>query len=186
MKKLILVGNKPPQIKNLAKKIDSFDHVIRVNRMNYLGQTGSKIDGVFFEPNLQMTRVFNGGRFKQEIKKASTIFMREKYHQRFQESYLEYITQDQYNNVELINESYAIEAAKFERLTSSVKLLGHLLNSSWKQEYVIYITCLDVENRAYLIDNDLTWTHHKGAGIPEQEYLEKQLRMKNIFRLADD
>lgn len=185
MKKLILVGNKPPRKKSMAKEIDSFDYIIRVNRMNYLGSAGSKIDGVFFEPNLQMTQVFNGGPNKHEIKRAAKIFMRRKYYDNFSTSNFDYVTQDQYNNVELINESYAIEATKFERLTSSIKLLGHLLNSNWKEDYKIYITCLDIENRAYLIDNDATWAYHKGAGIPEQKYLEEQLQLRNIFRLED-
>lgn len=186
MKKLILVGNKPPVKRSLAKKIDSFDYVIRVNRMNYLGPAGLKIDGLFFEPSWQWNVAYQGGPHRDKVKTASQIFMREKYYDSFDEASFEYITRKQYEHIELVNESFAIEATKFERLTSSIKLLGHLLNSDWKERYTIYITCLDIESRAYLIDHDPIWRNHQGAGYPEQEYLKQQLKLKNIHHLAED
>ena len=65
-------------------------------------------------------------------------------------------------------------------------VLASVLYTPRKEKYDIWITCLDVENRAWLIDNDPIWDYHKGAGVPEQEYLQEQLKKKNIFRLHDD
>ena len=45
-KTLILVGNKPPYRMGLHTLIDSFDYVLRINRMNNLGATGKRIDGL--------------------------------------------------------------------------------------------------------------------------------------------
>ena len=182
---LILVGNKPPKKKSLAKKIDAFDFVVRVNRMNYLGPAGNRKDGIFYEANWQMGHIYKGGEHRDEIKRVKKIFMRQHWYDTFSNWQL-YLTEQQYREIEVINESYANEGTKFENTTNAIKMLAHLLNTHWKQEYDIWITCLDVEHRAYLIDNDPIWDYHKGAGMPEQEYLEEQLKCKNIFRLHDD
>ena len=184
-KSLILVGNKPPKKKSLAKKIDAFDFVVRVNRMNYLGPAGNKIDGALYEANLQMNNIYRGGEHKEEIKRVKKIFMRKHLYETFF-TWPQYLTKEQYNEIENINESYAVEGTLFEKTTTSIVVLAHLLNTHWKEKYDIWITCLDVENRAWLIDNDPIWDYHKGAGVPEQEYLQEQLKKKNIFRLHDD
>ena len=182
---LILVGNKPPGKKSLAKKIDAFDFVVRINRMNYLGPAGNKIDGAFYEANWQMNNIYKGGEHKDEIKRVNKIFMRRHWYNAF-DTWRQYLSLEQYNEIEIINESFANEATKFEKPTNAINILAHLLNSDWKEKFEIWITCLDVEHRAYLIDNDPIWDFHKGGGIPEQEYLEEQLKRKNIFRLHDN
>jgi len=184
-KSLILVGNKPPKKKNLARKIDAFDFVVRINRMNYLGLSGFKIDAAFYEANWQMNHIYKGGEHKDEIRRVKKIFMRRQWYSCFHD-WPQYLTSEQYDEIEIINESYAQEATKVENTNNSIKVLAHLLNSYWKEEYNIWITCLDVEKRAYLIDNDPIWAFHKGAGMPEQEYLLEQLRNKKIFRLHDE
>lgn len=182
---LILVGNKPPVKRKLASIIDSFDFVVRVNRMNYLGPAGTKTDGVFYEPNWQLNNVYHGGENKDELSKINQLFMREHWYNAFN-NWSDYISQEQYDTIEVINESYAIEAAKYEKLTSSIKVLGHLLNSHWNEKYNIHITCLDIENRAYLLDNEPTWIYHKGGGKAEQEYLINQIKLKNIIRIHEE
>jgi hypothetical protein len=182
---LILVGNKPPRKKSLSKKIDAFDFVIRVNRMNYLGVAGNKIDGAFYEPNWQMSHIYKGGEHKDEIRRIQKIFMRKHWYNSFYD-WDNYLTEEQYNNIEIINESYANEGTKVENPTNAIKVLAHLLNTDWKNKYDIWITCLDVEHRAYLIENDPIWEFHKGAGLAEQEYLTQQIKLKTIFRLNDE
>lgn len=184
--RLILVGNKPPKRKNLAQIIDSFDFVVRINRMNYLGKAGNKTDGIFYEANWQFNNIYKGGEHKDQLKEIGKIFMRERWHESFFSEWHRYISREQYEHIEVINEYHAVEATKFERLTTSILMLGHLVNEDWKEKYDIHITCLDVENRAYLIDNDPNWDYHKGAGVPEQEYLMELLKQKKISRLHDD
>ena len=181
---LILVGNKPPRKRSLANKIDAFDFVVRVNRMNYLGPAGKKIDGAFYEANWQMNNIYRGGEHKDEINRVKKIFMRRHWHNLF-DDWAAYLSPEQYKEIEIINESFAVEGTKVENTTNAIKLLAHLLNTHWKEKYHIYITCLDVEHRAYLIDNDPIWEYHHGAGVAEQEYLEDQLNRKNIIRLHD-
>lgn len=182
---LILVGNKPPKKKSLARKIDAFDFVIRINRMNYLGTAGRRIDGLFYEANWQMSHIYKGGEHTNEIKKVNKIFMRRHWYDSFND-WRQFLSLQQYSNIEIINESYANEGTMVENTTSAIKVLAHLLNTDWKRKYNIWITCLDVEHRAWLLENDPIWEYHKGAGQAEQEYLQEQLKNKNINRLHDD
>lgn len=184
-KKLVFVGNKPPMRETLANEIDSFDYVMRINRMNYLGHTGNRIDGLYLEANHEFNNEFKGGDNKKSIKNANKILMRPFWYDHFS-NWQEYLTYEQYSNIELIEDRFAINETGFERLTTSILLLGYLLNSHWRDEYDIYITCLDVENRALLIDNFPIWKGHKGAGLYEQRFLMNKLKKKQIFRLADE
>jgi len=183
-KNLILVGNKPPKKKSLSRKIDAFDFVVRVNRMNYLGKAGNRIDGAFYEINWQMNHIYKGGEHKTELKGISKFFMRSHWYHSFT-NWAEYISETQYKNIEIINESYANEGTLVENTTSAIKVLAHLLNTKWNDEYNIWITCLDVEHRAWLLENNPIWEYHIGAGKAEQDYLQKLLKEKKIIRLYD-
>ena len=184
-KKLILVGNKPPRKNGLSKEIDSFDFVLRVNRMNFLGIAGSRIDGLYLEASPVFTHQYEGGENKNKIGGAGRIFMRRHWYMHF-DTWARYLTPAQYANIEVIDESSTIRETGFRRLTSSIMLLGHLLHSQWVQNYHIYITCLDVEHRARIVDNDRTWDWHKGAGEVEQEYLLNHIQSASITRLPDE
>ena len=50
MKKLIVVGNKLME-QNLSDKIDKFDFVVRINRMNNYGNAGTKTDLLAVDPH---------------------------------------------------------------------------------------------------------------------------------------
>jgi hypothetical protein len=140
-KKLVFVGNKPPIRETLANEIDSFDYVMRINRMNYLGHTGNRIDGLCLEANHEFKHEFKGGENKKSIKNAGQILMRPFWHSNFS-NWDEYLTVEQYKNIELIEDRFAIAETGFERLTTSILLLGCLLNSHWSDEYDIYKSCL--------------------------------------------
>lgn len=184
-KRLIVVGNKPPKRAGLAAAIDSFDFVLRVNRMNHLGPTGSRIDGLFLEANEEFKERYRGGANKMRTKDAGMLLMRRIWYTRF-DTWSEYITPIQYNRIEVIDDNPAIRETGFRRLTSSILLLGYLLHSKWSEDYHIHITCLDIENRAMVLDNDPTWRHHQGAGAIEQAYLLKQISTNRITRLNDE
>ena len=184
-KKLVFVGNKPPMRETLSNEIDSFDYVMRINRMNYLGHAGNRIDGLYLEANHEFNHEFKGGENKKSIKNAGQILMRPFWYGHFS-NWEEYLTEEHYKNIGLIEDRSAIAETGFERLTTSILLLGYLLNSHWSEEYDIYITCLDVENRALLIDNFPIWKGHKGAGLYEQRFLIDKLKNKQIFRLEDE
>lgn len=184
-KNLILVGNKPVYKTGLNKIIDSFDYVLRISRMNNLRDTGNRIDGIYLEANDEFKYIFKGGENKEEIKKAKNIFMHCYWYDNFQE-WKEYLSEKQYSSVEIINHKAAIKDIGFERSTSAILMLAYLLNSSWKDKYNIFITCLDVENRAALIDNNPLWGYHNGAGIVEENYLKRLIENSIIKRIKDE
>lgn len=183
-KRLILVGNKPSYKTGLSAIVDSFDYVFRISRMNNLGATGNKIDGIYLEANNVFKYIFKGGDNRDEIKRAKHIFMHQYWYEHFQEWEL-YITKQQYDSIELIDYEAAIRDIGFERPTSAVLILAYLLNSSWKDRFHIHITCLDVENRAQLIDNNPLWNYHNGAGIIEENYLKQKIN-NGLIKLIED
>lgn len=184
-KRLILVGNKPVYRTGLHMIVDSFDYVLRVSRMNNLGDTGYRIDGIYLEANNIYKTVFEGGENKNEIQKASNIFMHRYWYEQFQEWEL-YLTRQQYDTVEIIDHEAAIQDIGFERPTSTVLMLAYLLNSSWNDRYHIHITGIDVANRAELIDGNPLWSYHNGAGIYEEKYLKNLIRNGVITRIEDE
>lgn len=50
MKRLVIVGNKVIQ-KDISQIVDSFDVVVRLNRMNNFGMTGKRIDYLLVDPH---------------------------------------------------------------------------------------------------------------------------------------
>lgn len=184
-KKLILVGNKPTYRSGLHAIVDSFDYVLRISRMNNLGDTGNRINGIYLEANNVFKHILKGGENKDEIKRARHIFMNSYWYDSFQE-WEDYLTVEQYRSVEIINYKAAIEAIGFERPTSAVLMLAYLLNSSWKDEYQIHVTGLDIENRAGLIDNNSLWSYHDGAGVFEENYLKTMIANGTITRIKDE
>ena len=120
-KTLILVGNKPPYRMGLHTLIDSFDYVLRINRMNNLGATGKRIDGLY-------KYILHAGENRNEIKRAANIFMNPYWYEHFRE-WDAFLTKRQYESVEIINDEDAIKAIGFERPTSAVLMLAYLLNS---------------------------------------------------------
>lgn len=184
-KRLILVGNKPVYRTGLHTIVDSFDYVLRISRMNNLGNTGYRIDGIYLEAKNVFKNVFKGGENKDEIKRAKNIFMHRFWYERFQEREL-YLTDQQYDIIEIIDHETAIKDIGFERPTSAVLMLAYLLNSSWKDRFHIHITGLDIENRAELIDRNPLWSYHNGAGIFEEKYLKELIANGLITRIKDE
>ncbi|MBL1408201.1 hypothetical protein [Sphingobacterium faecale] len=185
-KNLIVVGNKPPTKHklDLSKKIDSFDYVVRINKMNYYGETGTKIDGYFLEANSDFKYFHKGGPYKELIKHANQIFMRQYWYDNFQD-WADFLLPAQYTSVEIINESYAMKDTGFERLTSVIKLIGYLVNSHWSELYTIHFTGLDLEWRDFIIDHNIGFEYHCGAGKLEKKYLKQLIKKEKIIQIKE-
>lgn len=179
------MGNKPPYRMGLHTLIDSFDYVLRINRMNNLGATGKRIDGLYLEANHLFKYILHAGENRNEIKRAANIFMNPYWYEHFRE-WDAFLTKRQYESVEIINNEEATKVIGFERPTSAVLMLAYLLNSRWKEYYDIHITCLDVEGRAELIDHNPYWNWHKGAGVYEENYLKRLIDHGIIKRVRDE
>ncbi|GEM68021.1 hypothetical protein SMI01S_16270 [Sphingobacterium mizutaii NBRC 14946 = DSM 11724] len=74
-KDLVLVANKPP-INPIGNIIDSFDKIIRINKMDHLGHSGNRIDGLYLEMNHDFVVNCGGGKNKEYFKNANHIFIR--------------------------------------------------------------------------------------------------------------
>lgn len=186
-KRLILVGNKPVNKEGLPEIVDSFDYVVRVNRMTNLGSTGNKIDACYIGAWPDFKYKYKGGEHKDLYRTIPHIFMVESAYRFFKE-YPDYITEDQYRNVELLDTSYNLEHIGTIRATSTIRVLDYLLSSHWSEEYDISITGIDVEGRGELFIKDPTWntTGHIYAGYAEESYLSRLIEEGRITRIMDE
>lgn len=186
-KKLILVGNKPTKKDGLANIVDSFDFVVRVNRMTNLYYTGSKIDGHYLGMWKDFIEEYDGGEYKDKIKEAKVIFCPPKVYNNTQNLF-KYITRKQFMTAEIINLNASTFGINTDFPTSTISVLWYLLNSHWVYEYDIYITCIDVEGRGelFLTNNEWCENNHKYAGIDEEKYLKALLENNIITRIADE
>lgn len=186
-KRLILVGNKPTNKDGLSNLVDSFDYVVRVNRMNNLGATGTKIDGCYIGAWPDWKYKYKGGEHRDLYKTIPHLFMIKRTWENF-ENYKEFITDEQYANVELLDFSICKEHIGTPRATSALRVLDCLLHSHWVDEYDISITGIDVEGRGWLFINNPTWseTGHKYAGFAEERYLKKIIEEGLVTRIPDE
>lgn len=167
-KKLIVVGNKDIS----CSIVDTFDYVIRINRMTNYGNTGYRTDGLYLEANNVFKNIYTGEMLKKLIDEETHIFMNPKWYRQFYE-WRSYLTPRQYMLAELIDYDSICSDIGVHNPTSGVSLLVHLLNSSWRQEYDIYIVGFELEDRLGMIDNNVYWAWHYGAGEAELTYLNK-------------
>lgn len=168
---LIIIGNKP--MKKDMSFIDSeFDYILRINKMCNLGDTGNRIDGVYLGLYSDFVHVHKGGKHKHLYRTAKDIYMLPLLKEFFWE-YKEYITQEQYNNIKLVD----FDAARVDLkccATSTICMLWNILNNKeYTDNYKIHIAGIDIEGRDSLLQTGAEWknTPHAHAGKKEEEYL---------------
>ena len=175
-KKLLLVGNKEMDY----KEADSFDYVMRINRMTNYGRTGLKTNALFLEANEVFKCICTGEMLKEKINEETHILMNPYWYGQFRE-WNDYLTPRQYAYTELIDYPLIQEIVGCEHPTSGVTVLAHLLSSCWSEQYDIYITGFEVEDRVKMIDEDPYCMFHHGAGEAERKYLENATSTGRIY-----
>lgn len=165
-KKLVVVGNKD----TLCPAVDTFDYVIRVNRMTNYGNTGYRTDALYLEANNTFKATYTGDKLRERITKDTHILMNPYWHRRFEE-WPTYLSAQQYALTELIDYELIGRTVGCSNPTSGVALLVHLLSTEWSENYDIHIVGFELQNRANMIDNEPYWAWHHGAGEAESVYL---------------
>ena len=181
-KDLILIGNKP-NIIDISKEVDSYDFVMRVNRMQNYGLSGTKIDGLYLCLSFEYLSLLDEHSHELTLK-ADKIFI-EPRHEYFLEMHLnEICTKEQYDNHGLVyfsNEGFerVIPNRRYDQVpTSTFKLLDYLLNTEyWMDNYNITVSGVDIEGRGELLSNGDAWrsTTHKDVGDAEGAYVLKNV-----------
>lgn len=167
-KKLVVVGNQDIA----CSSIDTFDYVIRINRMTNYCNTGYRTDGLFLEANSIFKNIYTGEKLKEKITENTHIFMNPNWHKKFDE-WSDYLSIQQYALTELINYETICSLVGCSNPTSGVALLSHLLSTDWSQEYDIHIVGFELQNRVEMIETDPYWDWHRGAGAAELSFLKK-------------
>lgn len=180
-KELILVGNKPFLTDQLACEIDSYDFVVRVNRMNNLYLSGSRVDGYYLGMWKDFRNIWNGGPYKDRIKDARKVFMCQKVFENTDHVF-EYVTKEQYDNCEIIDINASRAGIGAQYPTSTVSVLWHLLNTHWNDEYNITLTGLDIDGRGDMFLSESEWntTKHGECGYDEERYLKWLVETRQI------
>lgn len=186
-KELILVGNKP-DIVNISSLVDSHDYVLRVNRMQNYGLSGTRIDGLYICAWREYLQLSTKETYERTLK-AKRIFIEPRHIKFLDMHWKEICSFEQYNHVGLFH----FENRGFDRVienrqpnqvpTSTFKLLDYLLNTpQWMDNYNITITGIDINNRSDLLMNGANWIHttHKTVGQAEADFIKKQVKLGNI------
>lgn len=180
-KKLIVVGNKDVY----SPLVDTFDYVIRINRMTNYGNTGHRTDGLYLEANNIFKRIYTGERLRERINESTHIFMNSNWHRKFEE-WTSYLSTHQYALAELIDYEAVCSLVACPNPTSGVALLAHLLSTSWAEEYDIYIIGFELQNRIEMIEKDPYWGWHHGAGAAESAYLTDCINSGKLRELTPE
>ena len=186
-KKLLLIGNGPIPI-DISDKVNEFDYVMRVNRMTNFLTTGTKIDGVFIGAYKDFREIYKGGEFKDYFKTAKEVFLTDNL-QKWFKNWDEFLTQEQWDNVKLMDFRYNKEKIGTEFPTTSLCVLNVLTSfPEWYENYEIWICGITVEGREELMYNGDAWkrTNHRFDGKKEEDFLKRLINENKIKRLIPE
>ena len=212
-KKMIIFGNKMLP-KDLSKEqvdyINSFDVIVRVNRMNNINQTGNRVD--WWHPDIcrgflnflddeermnkidfsQISRIY----LTKKVLKKFLIDrdVKEKFAQKCFGCDYKTIRQSkiqdnswQYLQLKNQNSYWKLDTELKNRPTSTICLISHLVHL-FHQEYDIYIFGIDLENREKLFQENEIWNQgwHRNVGGLEEKFLKDLISKGKIRVLEED
>lgn len=186
-KKLLLIGNGPIPI-DISEKVNEFDYVMRVNRMNNFLTTSSRIDGVFIGAYRDFREIYKGGEFRDYFKFAKDVFLIKPMDKWFK-NWSDYLTQEQWDNIKFMDFKYNEENIGTAFPTTSLCVLNVLTSfSEWYDNYEIWICGITVEGREELMMNGEPWkkTNHRFDGKKEEQFLKKLIKEGKIKRLIPE
>jgi hypothetical protein len=191
-KKLLLVGNAPIPV-DVADKVNEFDYILRINRMNNLHNTGNRIDGVFIAAYDDWRNVYHGGENREHYKRAKDIWMTPEIREQFTD-WKEYLTEEQWSKPMIISfaENADVSHANCTILTTTVRVLDVLVNAKGiTDEYEIWIAGVTLEGRGKMFETGEAWinTEHRWMGHAEERYLKRLVaegRVKRLIPEIDD
>lgn len=197
MKRLLLFGNKPLDKKLSQEQIDhinSFDVIVRVNKMDNLNRTGGRVDWWYFHywcKDAQLNHIHDyqyNNISKIIISYASSYIFKQHTGNTLIDKIKQFYPKLQ-NQVDIeildVNEYTHINwtplKAKRTIPTSTIITLAHIIEN-YSNEYEIYLTQCDIENRRKLFIETMPWkvSWHKYAGHLESVYLMYLINNKKI------
>ena len=187
IKKLLLIGNSPIPV-DISDKVNKFDYVMRINRMNNFLTTGTKIDGVFIGAYKDFKEFYKGGEFKEYFKTAKEVYLTENLQKCFN-NWDEFLTQEQWYNVKIMDFSSNLKNIGISFPTTTLCVLNVLTSfPEWYENYEIWIAGITVEGREKLMYNGEPWkkTNHRFDGKKEEFFLKKLLKENKIKRLIPE
>ncbi len=188
MKKLLLIGNGPIPT-DISNQVDSFDYVLRINRMtNLLTTCPSRIDGVFIGAYRDFRHIYKGGEFREYFKTAGQIFLTPPMKKWF-DNWSDFLTQDQWDNVQFMDFSLNFKNIGVPFPTTTICVLNVLTSfPEWYENYEIWIAGITVNGREELMSTGEPWamTGHKFDGKKEEDFLKRLLKENKIKRLIPE
>ena len=199
-KKLLLFGNK--QIDNVDKEmidiINSFDIIMRVNKMDNLTETGNRVDWWWFD-YCTCIEEFNAKNYLANVTKIMTNWKsicilklndanyNEKsilrlFFPKLPDNYV-LIKNKNYQNCSICerNKYWDINIENKTVPTTFIIALSHLIDE-YSDEYDIYITCTDLEGRGELYKTNPIWSNswHCNVGQHEEDYIKLMMKEGKI------
>ena len=205
-KKILLFGNK--QIDNVDKEmidiINSFDIIVRVNKMDNLIETGNRVDWWWFDFCI-IRENFTAINYLSNVTKVMTSWKSIRVLKLFykliknniEENKLSIlkiffpklsdncnvITNKKYQSCSICerNKYWNIDTKTKTIPTTFIIALSHLINE-YSDEYDIYITCTDLEGRGELYKTNPIWSNswHCNVGQYEEDYIKLMMKEGKI------
>lgn len=190
-KKLIIVGNKEIT-KDVSEVIESFDCIVRLNRMNNYGFTGTRTDILLADIHKGFLRLCTKPYDKYLNAKHLIYNMSQKflYTERALKQNIfsinQILTSTRIFLTSIINS--VVDAKTYintQTQPTNFFLLTKYIIDNYSSDYEIWITAIDLQ-RSVLLQTSINHknTLHRNAGKIEEHYLQKWIS-KNIIKYLD-
>lgn len=200
--KILIIGNKEvdfPISDEKLKFINSFDIIVRVNRMNNFFETGQRVDWWWLDHNIKKfkfdskivtevkriilnaatVRVFGLSETKNDeldIVKLKKLFPNLQYN-------CEIIKNPNYDNCNICERNkYWVVSKELKTIpTTFIICVSHIVDE-YADTYDIYFTCTDLEGRSELYKTNKNWSTswHRNVGKYEEDYLKLMIKKGKI------
>lgn len=185
MKKLIIVGNKVID-KDISKEVESFDMIVRLNRMNNWGKTGTRTDYLLVDPHKNFFKLLEPPFEKYQT--AENLIINKNFYNK--NSITEMLKLNLFSITKLSKatklnlQEYSKNILndypnKNMRLTNFFIFLKYIIEH-YHDRYEIWFTGVDVEHRCDYIKTDPGLDGHRDAANYEQDELLKMIHNRSI------
>lgn len=202
-KKVLIFGNKPLDKKltdEQIKFINSFDIIVRLNKMDNLYKTGGRVDWYFFH---YWIKYANTSHIKEsEIRSIKKLFMTSQtpryvdrgfgpgdnfiakcnnyYRYLSEDVEIDEITGNPYRYLDWIPNTY------YRTIPTSLTILISYLVNEYSDGHDFWLTQCDLENRYTMMSENMPWKryHHKYVGQLEENYIKNLIKEKRLSYLV--
>lgn len=195
-KKLLIIGNKieHPNYKGMEipldvykNAIDNMDYVCRINRMHNYGVTGTKLDGLYLGGWNDFVQLYKGGEHTDLTYTAKDIYVdRRAWVGGFNTKCKQFISDQQFEHITICPFTEQKQHIQYAFPCSVLLMIDYFATEHpWCDEYEVWVTGIDIENRADVIKNGWQWAkngHPRGAEA-EEAYLKRMLAERKIHWL---